>query len=116
MSMLKELYAAIGINLEVHNIIVDFRTPDGRSAHQAYQTVSNGSGCPDDDIVKRIREGLPLGSKLCSVYEVFIDCELPELATLASSLELLNYEKRLLYLDWELARDYVKEIQRGDLG
>lgn len=116
MSMLKELHEAIGMNLEVRNIIVDFRTPDGRSAHQAYQAVANGAECPDDDIVRRIREGLPPGSRLCSVYEVFIDCELSELAELASSLELLNYGKRLIYLDRELAKEYLKEAQRGDMG
>ncbi len=113
MSILKELYAAIGMNLEIHNIIVDFRTPEGRSAYQAYQAVSNGVECQDDDIVRRIRAGLPPGSRLCSVYEVFADCELSELA---GSMELLNYGRRLLYLDRELAKEYIKEARRGDMG
>ena len=116
MPILKELYAAIGMNLEIHNIIVDFRTPEGRSAYQAYQAVSNGVECQDDDIVRRIRAGLPPGSRLCSVYEVFTDCELLELAELAGSMELLNYGRRLLYLDRELAKEYIKEARRGDMG
>lgn len=116
MSVLKELYAAIGIDLEIRNIVVDFRTPEGRSAYQAYQAVSNGAECLDDDIVRRIQAGLPPGSRLCSVYEVFADCELSELAELAGSMELLNYGRCLLYLDRELAKEYIKEAQRGDMG
>lgn len=116
MSVLKELFEAIGLELEVRNILVDFRTPNGRSAHQAYQTVVNGGKCPDADIVKRVREALPAGSRLCCVYEVMIDCELSELERLANSLELINYERRMLYLDRELAREYIREVQRGDLG
>lgn len=116
MTGLKELFAAIGINLEIHNIIVDFRTPEGRSAHQAYQAVANGVKCPDSDIVERVRAALPAGSRLCSVHEVMIDCELSELEKLASSIELMNCERRLLYLDQELAREYIKEIRRGDMG
>ena len=65
------------------------------------------------DIVRRIRAGLPPGSRLCSVYEVFADCELSELA---GSMELLNYGRRLLYLDRELAKEYIKEARRGDMG
>ena len=68
------------------------------------------------DIVRRIRAGLPPGSRLCSVYEVFTDCELLELAELAGSMELLNYGRRLLYLDRELAKEYIKEARRGDMG
>lgn len=35
MSILKEMIkAATGIEIEVHNVIVDFRTPDGKSAHR----------------------------------------------------------------------------------
>lgn len=116
MTGLKELFAAIGINLEIHNIIVDFRTPEGRSAHQAYQAVANGVKCPDADIVERIRAALPAGSRLCSVHEVMIDCELSELEKLADSIELINCERRILYLDRELAREYIQEVRRGDMG
>lgn len=117
MSILKEVFAAAtGIELEIHNVIVDFRTPDGKSAHRAHQVVSSGAKCTDADIVERIRADLPPGCRLCSIYEIMADCEVSELERLAMSLEVLNYKTRFIYVDRELAAEYIKEIQNGNLG
>ena len=95
MSILKEMIkAATGIEIEVHNVIVDFRTPDGKSAHRAHQVVSSGAPCTDEAITERIKADLPQGCRLCSIYEVMADCEVSELERLAMSLEVLNYKPR----------------------
>ena len=68
MSILKEMIkAATGIEIEVHNVIVDFRTPDGKSAHRAHQVVSSGAPCTDEAITERIKADLPQGCRLCSL-------------------------------------------------
>lgn len=112
--ILKELFSAIGVNLEVHNVITDFRLKNGRSANQAHQMIANGTVCTDEDIIERIKAALPDGSRICSIYEVYGDMEVDELQKLACSLELLKYKKRVIYMDEELAAEYIQEIRNGD--
>lgn len=38
--ILKDLFSAIGVKLEVRNIITDFRLKNGQSANQAYQLIA----------------------------------------------------------------------------
>lgn len=45
-----------------------------------------------------------------------VDCEVTELERLAMSLDVMNYKPRFIYVDGELAAEYIKEIQNGDLG
>lgn len=117
MSILKELFAAAtGIELEIHNVIVDFRMPDGKSAHRAHQVISSGAKCTDADIVERIRADLSRGCRLCSIYEIMTDCEVSELERIAMSLDVMKYKPRLIYVDKGLAVEYIKEIQNGNLG
>lgn len=117
MSILKEMIkAATGIEIEVHNVIVDFRTPDGKSAHRAHQVVSSGIPCTDEAITEHIKADLPQGCRLCSIYELMVDCEVSELERLAMSLDVMNYNPRFIYVDKELAAEYIKENQGGNLG
>ncbi|MEY8431342.1 hypothetical protein AALC75_12565 [Lachnospiraceae bacterium 48-42] len=117
MSILKEMIkAATGIEIEVHNVIVDFRTPDGKSAHRAHQVVSSGAPCTDEAITERIKADLPRGCRLCSIYELMVDCEVSELERLAMSLDVMQYKPRFIYVDRELAAEYIKEIRNGNLG
>lgn len=112
--ILKELFSTIGVKLEVRNIITDFRLKNGQSANQAHQFMVNGAGCTDAEIISRIKSVLPDGSKICSVFEVYGDMEVDELQRLAGSLNLLNYKIRVIYLDEELAAEYIQEIQQGN--
>ena len=117
MSILIEMIkAATGIEIEVHNVIVDFRTSDGKSAHRAHQVVSSGAPCTDEAITERIKADLPQGCRLCSIYEVMADCEVSELGRLATSLDVMQYKPRFIYVDRELMAEYIKEIRGGNLG
>ena len=112
--ILKELFSAIGVKLEVRNIITDFRLKNGRSANQAHQLIEKGVECTDAKIISRIKSALPDGSRICGSFEVYGDMEVDELQRLAGSLDLLNYKTRVIYLDEELAAEYIQEIRQGD--
>lgn len=112
--ILKDLLSAIGVKLEVRNIITDFRLKNGRSANQAHQLIANGVECTDAEIISRIKSDLPDGSRICSIFEVYGDMEVDELQRLAGSLDLFNYKTRVIYLDEELAAEYIQEIRQGD--
>lgn len=49
------------------------------------------------------------------IAEIEGDFELQELSRLAESVELLFTNKRMVYLDRELAKEYVDEVKRGEL-
>lgn len=112
--ILKDLFSAIGANLEVRNIITDFRLKNGRSANQAHQMIANGIVCTDEDIIKGIKAALPEGSRVCGIYEVYGDLEVDKLQKLSCSLELFKYKTRVIYMDEELAAEYIQEIRNGD--
>lgn len=111
---LKELFLKIGINLEVRNFVVGYRQKNGRSANQVRQMIANGVKCADAEIVAEIKKTLPEGSRVCGIFEVYGNMELKELQRLAGSPELLNYKVAPIYLDEELATEYVREILNGD--
>jgi|GEM_PF-4545353 len=107
---LKELYRKIGIELEVHNIVTDYTLSDDRArAHIAHQIVANGISCTDKDIIARIREALPAGSRIACIVEVFGDYELTQLEELASTQQLLKAQTRWLYHDMDLVKEYMAE-------
>ena len=112
--ILKDLFSAIGVKLEVHNIITDFRLKNGQSANQVHQLIANGVECADAEIISRIKSTLPAGSRICGIFEVYSDMEVDELQRLAGSLDLFNYKTRAIYLDEELAAEYIQEIRQGD--
>lgn len=112
--ILKDLFSAIGVKLEIRNIITDFRLKNGRSANQAHQLIANGVECTDAEIISRIKSALPDGSRICGIFEVYGDMEVDELQRLAGSLDLFNYKTRVIYLDEELAAEYIQEIRQGD--
>ena len=112
--ILKDLFSAIGVKLEVRNIITDFRLKNGRSANQAHQLIANGVECTDTEIISKIKASVPDGSRVCGIFEVYGDMEIEGLQRLAGSLDLLNYKTRVIYLDEELAAEYIQEIQQWD--
>lgn len=114
MNFIKEMFAAVGVNVEIHNIITDFRLADGSSAHQAHQILSNGVKCKDSDIIKQIRAAVPAAARICSIYEIYGDLTVEELQRLANSFELLKYKARPVYLDNELMNEYLQEVRMGN--
>lgn len=114
MNFMKELFAAVGIDLEIRNMVTDYRLPDGSSAHLAHQIVANGVKCTDADIVERVRAALPADCQICSICEVFGDFTVKELQQLANSFELLNYKTRPVYINKTLAAEYLQEIREGN--
>lgn len=114
MNFIKEMFAAVGVNVEIHNIITDFRLADGSSAHQAHQILSNGVKCKDSDIIKQIRAAVPAAARICSIYEIYGDLTVEELQRLANSFELLKYKARPVYLYNELMNEYLQEIRTGN--
>lgn len=108
--VLKELFNAIGLELEVHNLITDYKLKDGRCAHVAQQVVGNQVKVTDDMLIENVRRYLPEGSRICTIFEVQGDYELPELDRLCTSVELMRVNKRCVFMDNELAEDYVKEF------
>lgn len=113
--IIKELYRKIGIELDVHNLIVDYTLSDGRRAHNAYQIIENQVKVTDADLIQGVRNQIPEGSRICMITEVKGDYELTELSDIADSVELLAVDKRMIYLDRKLAQEYVNEIRRGEL-
>lgn len=113
--IIKELYRKIGIELDVHNLIVDYTLADGRRAHNAYQIIENQVKVTDADLIQGVRNQIPEGSRICMITEVKGDYELTELSDIADSVELLAVDKRMIYLDHKLAQEYVNEIRRGEL-
>lgn len=107
---IKELYKAIGIELEVHNIIVDYTSANGQRTHSANHIIANRIQCTDSDIVKKIKESLPKGSRVCAIVEISGEYELSELERLAGSEKLLYVESRWLYHDMKLVQEYAKEF------
>lgn len=113
MSFIRELYKAVGADVEIHNVITDYKLPDGRCAHQAHQIVANGEPCTDEDIIESVKAALPNGGQICSIYEFLTDCDLSELEKLAMSPQALKIKKRCIYLDEKLAVEYVREVLNG---
>lgn len=110
---LKELYKAIGIDLDVHNLIIDYTLPDGARVHVTHQIIANQIKVTDQDLIKAVKSSLPDGSRICTIYEIQGDYELDELEKLAMSPKLLNAVVRCLYADEELVKEYVAEVAAG---
>ena len=112
---IKELFKAVGIELNVHNLIADYTLPDGRRAHNAFQVLANQVKADDDALIAQVNCQIPKGSRICMIAEIKGDFELSELSRLAESVELLFVNKRMVYLDRELAQEYVDEVKKGEL-
>lgn len=69
----------------------------------------------DDALIAQVKCQVPKGSRICMIAEIEGDFELSELSRLAESVELLFVNKRMVYLDRELAKEYVGEVKRGEL-
>ena len=110
--VIKELFKAVGIEINVYNLIVDYTLPDGRREHNAFQALAYGVEADDDMLVAQVKCQIPKGSRICMIAEIKGDFELPELSRLAESVELLFADKRMVYLDRELAKEYVDEVKR----
>lgn len=111
---IKELYRKMGVEICVHNLITDYTLPDGRRAHKAYQILSNQVKATDSDLIAAVVQQLPKGSRICMVTEIEGDIELSDLSKMAESVEFLAVNKRVVYLDRELAQEYVGEMKRGE--
>lgn len=112
---IKELFKAAGFELNVHNLIADYTLPDGRRMHNAFQVLGNQVEMDDNTLIEQAKTQIPKGSRICIITEIKGDFELPELSRLAESFGLLLAEKRIIYLDRELAQEYIDEIKRGKL-
>lgn len=109
---LKELYKAIGIELEVRNLLIDYKL-DGRCMHVPLQVVGGLVEVTDDMIIETAKANLPKGSRICTIFEVQGDYEMPELKKLCASVDLISVNKRCVYMDRELAEEYVKDFLRN---
>lgn len=105
---LKELCKAIGVDLEVRNLIVDYTLSDGTRLYTAVQTI-NLVEATDESLISLVREQIPEGSRICLIMEIEGEYEIPELMELAASPELFWTAKRCVFMDEELAREYVNE-------
>lgn len=112
---IKELFKAAGLELNVYNLIVDYTLPDGRRAHNAFQVLGHRVKADDDALIAQVKCQIPKESRICMIAEIEGDFELQELSRLAESVELLFTDKRMVYLDRELAKEYVDEVKRGEL-
>ncbi|MBO5197594.1 MAG: hypothetical protein J6B85_03625 [Lachnospiraceae bacterium] len=105
----RELYQAHGIELEVHNLVVDYTLPDGSRAHVANQVIASGIPCTDEVMIQKVREGLPEGSRICGIVEIYGDYELKDLEVLSCSWDGMYVKKRAIYCDRELLKEYLRE-------
>lgn len=112
---IKELFKVAGLELNVYNLIADYTLPDGRRAHNAFQVLWHQVSAADDALIAQVRSQIPKGSRICMIAEIKGDFELSELSKLAESVELLFIDKRMVYLDRDLAKEYVDEVKRGEL-
>lgn len=112
---IKDLFKAAGLELNVYNLIADYTLPDGRRAHNAFQVLGHRVKADDDALIAQVKCQIPKESRICMIAEIEGDFELQELSRLAESVELLFTNKRMVYLDRELAKEYVDEVKRGEL-
>ena len=112
---IKELFKETGFELNVYNLIADYTLPDGRRAHNAFQTLANQVRVDDDALIEQVKRWIPNGSRICMITEIKGDFELSELSKLAESVELPVVNSRVVYLDLELAQEYVDEARKERL-
>ncbi len=112
---IKEIFWGIGAELEVHNLVIDYTLSDGRRAHNVRQVFGSQVHATDEALIAAVKDQMPKGSRICMIAEVKGDYGLSELAQIADSVEMLAVDKRMVYLDRELAQEYVDEIRRGEL-
>ncbi len=110
--VLKEIFNAAGLELDVRNLIIDYKLKDGRYAHVTQQVLGNQIVISDDRLIETVRNHLPEGSRICTVFEVQGDYELPELERLCTSIELMRVNKRCVFMDKELAEEYIMDSIR----
>lgn len=111
---LKELYKAVGVNLDVHNLIIDYTLVDGRRAHIATQIIANGEKYSDQQLVAGVKSVLPLGSRVCTICEIMGDYEITELEKLATSAKLAEVDKKCIFIDQSLIQEYLAEFMNGN--
>lgn len=111
--IIQEIYKAIGIDLKVYNLIVDYTLVNGVRMHKAMQAVASEIIPTDKMLVAQVKTQLPKDSRICSIVEIKGDFELSELSHLAESVAGFIAPKRTVYLDQELHREYVEEVKRG---
>ena len=109
---LKELYEAIGIELEVRNLLIDYKL-NGKCMYIPLQVVGGLVEVTDDTIIETAKANMPKGSRICTIFEVQGNYELPELKKLCTSVDLISVNKRCVYMDRELAEEYVKDFLRN---
>lgn len=110
----KESYKAAGIELNVYNLLADYTLPDGRRAHNVFQVLGYGVKVNDEELIAQVKHQISRGSQICMITEIKGDFELSELSKLAETAMLLLTDNRIVYLDRELAKEYVDEVKRGD--
>lgn len=109
---LQELFSAAGIKLEVRNLLVDYKL-NGRCMYAPYQIVGGLAEITDDMLIEVAKANLPKGSRICTIFEVQGDYEMSELQKLCTSVDLIPLNKRCVYMDRELAEEYVKDFLRN---
>lgn len=109
---LKELYKAAGMELEVHNLLADYKLKDGTDAHIVKQAISNGIDVNYKMLISFVKDYLPSGSRLCCIFEIMGDYELKELEQLAVSPLSILAKRRCIYLDKEMLAECAKEVRR----
>lgn len=109
---LKELYKATGMELKVHNIVTDYTLKDGTRAHMAVQVFDRGVNATDENIIDEVKKILPAGSRVCTMIEFLEAMELTELDALTTSPISMTKPRRCIYLDKELAAEYIAEVAK----
>ena len=112
---IKELFKSAGLELNVYNLIADYTLSDGRRAHNVFQVLGHGMRVDDNALIAQVKCQIPKGSRICTISEIKGDFELSELSRLAESVELLFTDKRMIYIDRDLAKEYVDEVKKGEL-
>lgn len=108
---LRDLYRAVGMELEIHNIIVDYTLKDGKTrAHNTLQIIGNGAPVKDVDIVAQVKAAVPEGSRICLIREVAGDFEMRDLSDLVMAENIPDLKQRCIYVDEELVKEYMREI------
>lgn len=107
---LKDLFKDAGLELDVRNLIIDYKLKDGRCEHVAQQIITNQITVDDDMLIEVVKQKLTEGSRICTIFEIKGDYELPELERLCTSVELMCVDKRCVFMDRELAEEYVREL------
>ena len=107
---LKDLFKSEELELDVRNLIIDYKLKDGRCSHEAQQVIANQIAVDDDMLIEVVKQKLPEGSRICTIFEIQGDYELPELERLCTSVELMRVDNRCVFMDMELAEEYVRKL------